>query len=129
MRKVQGWTMSGKPLDFNQSAIMSADFDYRQVAETYLYTPTGAETRVSTVFLVDTAASLSADPFDAQIVMPDDLFETMVFAGDHAVPDPGPFGIDFGYKRRYPTFDAALAGHVEHVDRLRGQGFRPALGS
>lgn len=119
MDDIWGWTMSGKPLNFTAVTFLSADRDYCVVAKTPLYTANGIGVEVSTVFLVQTA---SPDP-----VMPADLFETMIFTGDEAVPDPGPFGINFGYKARYPTWDAALAGHVRHVEALRREGLRLAL--
>lgn len=122
---VWGWTMSGRPLDFMAAAMLGADRDYCTVAKTWLYTPDGVEVEISTVFLV---ATVTHDP-----VMPGDLFETMVFVDDSALPDPGPtnamFGIDFGYKVRYATYEAALSGHVRHVRQLHAAGLRPALGT
>lgn len=126
MRDVWGWTMNGRPLDLIEASIMGGDHDYRRVAQTWLYTANGVEAEVSTVFLV-TNVELDAT------AMPGNLFETMIFTEAGKVPDPGPvnavFGIDFGYKAKYATFDDALTGHARHVNLLRGQGFRPALGS
>lgn len=58
--------------------------------------------RISTVFLsLDYNFSLDGPPL---------LFETMVFVGD-----------DSEYCERYPTWDAAAAGHKRIVDAIRHQ--------
>lgn len=128
MDTIFGWSMSGRPLDFTEAAIMGADFAYRYVAQTQLFRD-DQQAEVSTMFMVE---SFSDD-------RPLRQFETMVFLdGDYLrgfVPTgearrdlvDGIMGDIFGYKPKWLTFEEALAGHLRHVNWLRAGGFHVGL--
>lgn len=122
MRHIYGWSISARPLDLIEAALLSADFDYRYVAKTWLFSR-GREVEVSTMFMVE-----AVEPG-----RPLRQYETMIRAEAGWLPDLGPvpalFGVDFGYKATYATFEEAVSGHTAHVDTLRRMGFQVGLGS
>ncbi len=116
--QTHGWTMSGQPLDHFGAAMLLADFDYRLVAQTWMFTRTGVEIVVLTVFLVVDVEHTGTMP---------DLFETVLYIDGRMMKGPDFVASVFGYKVKTGTWDAALAEHLRHIDLFRNEGYRLGL--
>lgn len=99
---IWGWTMSGRPLNMIEAAIMLGDLDYRKVARTPLFRthPVPKRIEIKTVFLVQGSHRSRYMPA---------LYETaVVHDGQHLI------------LARSRTFDDALRTHrvlIEHIIR------------
>ncbi len=118
-----GYTQSGRPLTMEQAAYVAGDFATRLVAKSWATGPNGVRVEVSTMFLVTDGTFHATMPplYETMIAIHHDRGEITWLKGPDLIASV------FGYRRRYLTFEDAAAGHVDHVDKLRDEGFRLAL--